>query len=217
MATDITKWSDHALILSRHANGLLPALYSVKKQLDLENGPSSDLLLRGGITELSICFRGNNINPESPARPPASRLSLFIDPTIAGIQKQIIKKFPEGGDLGKASQAIQVQAPEFLKDLKPYYDLFSAVAEYLDMCIPVLLASQKFKLTVLIDNVDGEFPGNVNAILGCTGRAFQSLDTMRSNLADQESGAIHLQQSTSSIEWRKCSELEQVNVFDVVS
>jgi hypothetical protein len=187
----------------------------VKKQLDLENGASSDLLLRGGITELSISFRGNNITPESPARPPSSRLSLFIDPTIAGVQKQIIKKFPEGGDLGKAAQAIQVQAPEFLKDLKPYYDLFSAVAEYLDMCVPVLLASQKFKLTVHTNNVDGEFSRDVDVIFGRLGRALQGTVVMCPNFTDQEGGSIHLQQSLSSSKWRKCYELVEVIFVDV--
>jgi hypothetical protein len=151
MASDITKWADHALILSKHSNGLLSALYSVKKQLDLEGGVG-DLLQKGGMVDVSIYCKGTIIVPESPARPPASRLSLFIDPSIATIQKQLIKKFPDGGDMGKAAAVIQSQANEFMTELKPYYDLFSAVAEYLDMCVPVLFAIQKFKLTVSVIN-----------------------------------------------------------------
>jgi hypothetical protein len=165
MASDITKWSDHALILSKHSVGLLAALYSVKKQLDLEGG-ISDLLQRGGMSELSIYCRGIIIVPESPARPPATRLSLFIDPAVSNIQKQIIKKFPEGGgDVGKATVAILAQATELIVDLKPYYDLFSAVAEYLEMCLPVLIAIQKLKLTVYGSNVDGELSRNFDVVL----------------------------------------------------
>jgi hypothetical protein len=148
MASDITKWSDHALILSRHSNELLSALLFAKKTLDLETSPSNDILIRGGKPDITINFRGFVITPESPARPNMPRLGLFIDPGLASIQKQIIKKFPDTPDVKKELALIQNQPEEILKELKPYYDLFSAVAEYLEMCVPVLFAIQKFKLTI---------------------------------------------------------------------
>jgi hypothetical protein len=98
---DLSKWADHALILSKHADELLIALYCVKKTLDNEIQLSTDILCRGGSIDVTVNYRGTNLIPESPSRPSMTRMALFIDPSISSIQKQVLKKFPDVGNLGK--------------------------------------------------------------------------------------------------------------------
>ena len=148
MASDISNWADHALILSRHSKELLGALYNIKKTIDNELSPSNDILFRGGISDFSATYKGNTFVSESPPRPPTPRLTLFIDPNVTSIQKQILKKFPDVGDLGKHETLFASQGEDFLRDLKPYYKAFLGVAEYVELSIPVILKITKFKLTM---------------------------------------------------------------------
>ncbi|KAJ3365930.1 Nck-associated protein 1 [Kappamyces sp. JEL0680] len=108
MASDITKWADHALILSKHSHDLLVALYAAKKTLENEVQPISDILFKGGSSEFLVSYRGVAVVPESPARPSMQRMTIFIDPAVAAIQKQVLKKFPDVGDLGKMNQYPEV-------------------------------------------------------------------------------------------------------------
>ncbi|KAJ3269307.1 Nck-associated protein 1 [Terramyces sp. JEL0728] len=139
MASDITKWADHAYVLSKQANTLLAALHSVKKTLDQEAAPSNDILTKGGSPDLVVTFRGTIIKPEAPARPPLQRLLIFLDPQVANLQNKL-KKFPDFGDIKEKDLTIfQNQSGEILQDLKQYYDVFGAIAEYIDLATPVLL------------------------------------------------------------------------------
>ncbi|KAJ3323613.1 hypothetical protein HDV06_001637 [Boothiomyces sp. JEL0866] len=150
MASDITKWADHAYVLSKQANTLLAALHSVKKTLDQETAPSSDILIKGGSPDLTITYRGTIIKPESPARPPLARLLIFMDPQVANLQNKL-KKFPDFGDIKDKDLSIfQNQSEEILRDLKQYYDVFAAISDYIDLATPVLLGVSKFRLVVSI-------------------------------------------------------------------
>ncbi|OAJ45023.1 hypothetical protein BDEG_28191 [Batrachochytrium dendrobatidis JEL423] len=98
---DIASWADHALILVKHADGYLSALYSLKQLLDLESKQPTDLIVKGGLSDIVFGYGGVPFTIESMARPAVERMTIFIDPTITALQKQVLKKFPDYGDLGK--------------------------------------------------------------------------------------------------------------------
>ncbi|KAJ3304966.1 hypothetical protein HDV03_002196 [Kappamyces sp. JEL0829] len=159
MASDITKWADHALILSKHSHDLLVALYAAKKTLENEVQPISDILFKGGSSEFLVSYRGVAVVPESPARPSMQRMTIFIDPAVAAIQKQVLKKFPDVGDLGKAESIFLTQSEDIVRELKPYYDLMVGVVEYVEYSLPVLLGLGKFKFSVCLMNQYPEVSG----------------------------------------------------------
>ena len=149
MAQDISKWADHAQILTQHYASYETGLYYLKQVLDLENGAnnasSSDILMRGGVLEASLySYNSIPIQIESPARPPLERLSIFIDTAIAGLQKQVIKKFPQFGDLGKNVIAFQTNTQDLLNELSPFILLLASVEEFLSLSIPLLQVAVKF-------------------------------------------------------------------------
>lgn len=121
MAADITKWGDHALILAENAEAHLNALYSLKQTLDLEASSSGssknaipvDITIRGGVPDPAV-FTYNSVplQLEAPARPPLERMSIFIDPGITGLLKQVAKKFPNCGDLGKVKLRRVIHHPQ---------------------------------------------------------------------------------------------------------
>jgi hypothetical protein len=103
MASDLSKFADHALVLTRQANGLLTGLYDLKQVLQLEQNNATDILWRGGSLNVTFQYKEHILKVEPPTRPGRDRLSLFIDPTINSIQKQVVKKFPDVKDIGKVS------------------------------------------------------------------------------------------------------------------
>ncbi|KAI8927379.1 Nck-associated protein 1 [Entophlyctis helioformis] len=144
MASDISKWADHALILAQHAEGYLSALGALKHVLDLESGTPSEITLRGGMPEVTFAYNGTPFTLEAMARPPLERLSIFIDPSIVGLQKQLVKKFPDYGDLGKNLTSFQSGFAEISQGLRPHYKLLVAIADYLELSVPVLQVANKF-------------------------------------------------------------------------
>ena len=99
---ELTKWTDHSILLANHSKQLLVALYNVKKNLENESLPSNEIWFRGGSMDLSFPFRGQNIVPESAARPSFPRMSILLDSNIVALQKSVLKKFPDV-DLGKVN------------------------------------------------------------------------------------------------------------------
>ncbi|KAJ8331007.1 hypothetical protein QVD99_001188 [Batrachochytrium dendrobatidis] len=141
---DIASWADHALILVKHADGYLSALYSLKQLLDLESKQPTDLIVKGGLSDIVFGYGGVPFTIESMARPAVERMTIFIDPTITALQKQVLKKFPDYGDLGKSTPAFQNGYMETIESTKSYFQLLAAVADYLEMCITALKTAGKF-------------------------------------------------------------------------
>ena len=78
MASDLTKWADHAYTLITQGQGLIKALYAAKHILDMED-TLTDHLLRGGVVDTAFSYRGTNIICDALPRPPLERLIIFLD------------------------------------------------------------------------------------------------------------------------------------------
>ncbi|KAJ1334420.1 hypothetical protein BSLG_007575 [Batrachochytrium salamandrivorans] len=151
---DITSWADHAVILVQHSEGYLSALYSLKQGLDLESGQTTDIIVRGGLPEVIFGYDGVPFTLESMARPSVDRMTIFVDPCITNLQKQVLKKFPDYGDIGKNASTFQNGYLEALENTKAHFQLLVAVADYLDMCITALKTASKFSRLNLELNPD---------------------------------------------------------------
>ncbi|KAJ3050881.1 Nck-associated protein 1 [Rhizophlyctis rosea] len=144
MSLDINKWSDHLLLLHSHAQGLLTALYCAKQFIDPEaTSPTSDILARGGSPDVSFTYNGSPVTPVSASRPALERLRVLAEAGETGLGdffKKIVKKFPDVGDITKSSsyQAFVKASDSILEELKPYYDLLSATAEFAETALTVL-------------------------------------------------------------------------------
>lgn len=102
MASDMSKWLEHSLALNSHAPNLLDALQSVKRCLDTESN-ATDILVKGGKLDITIAVRGQQVASESPIRPEAIRLNLFLDANITGLMGKVVKKFPDLSGIGKVN------------------------------------------------------------------------------------------------------------------
>ncbi|KAJ3030355.1 Nck-associated protein 1 [Rhizophlyctis rosea] len=144
MSLDINKWSDHLILLQTHAQGLLAALYCAKQFVDPEaTSPTSDILARGGSPDVAFTYNGSPVSPVSASRPALERLRVLAEAGDHGLGdffKKIVKKFPDVGDITKSSsyQAFVKASDTILEELKPYYDLLSATAEFAETAQTVL-------------------------------------------------------------------------------
>eukprot|EP00842_Homolaphlyctis_polyrhiza_P005823 jgi/Hompol1/6241/HPOL_004900-RA len=167
MASDITRWGDHARILVSGAEGYIAALYALKRVLDLENGPSADILMRGGTPDMAFGFNGTPFTLEATARPTVERLSIFVDSSIVGLQSKLVKKFPDYGDLGKNLPSFQNGHREIIEGLRPHYKLLAGVSDFMDLSIAILQMASRFTLlttavVVVIVVVFSGFQSDIN-------------------------------------------------------
>jgi hypothetical protein len=147
--------AEQAYLLSKHSELLLPALACFDNLLEMEkNGNSFDYSLQ----DINIDFRGAQISPEGPPKSTIQRLSLFIDPGLNGIRKQVTKKFPDTGDIGKVfytNQGLLIftqQTGELLNELKPFYNLYIAAIDFIDLAYPIISSILQLKINVFIIN-----------------------------------------------------------------
>ena len=94
-------WTDKVYALVEQGEGLLSALLSVKKQLDLESNPTTDILYKGGLSEVTYTFKRALLQYESPSRPPLNRISILQNPDMN--VKLIYKKYPDPAQFGKVT------------------------------------------------------------------------------------------------------------------
>nr|KAJ3418961.1 Meiotic nuclear division protein 1 [Polyrhizophydium stewartii] len=142
--TDVANWADRALILRHSADDYLTALHGFKQALALESSQAPDLLVRGGMLDMAFGYDGTPFTLDATARPAVDRIAIFADPAIAGLQKQVAKKFPDCGDIGKNLQSLQAGYADVAEATRPYFAALAATAEFMDKCVLVILSASRF-------------------------------------------------------------------------
>ncbi|KAL2915385.1 hypothetical protein HK105_205001 [Polyrhizophydium stewartii] len=126
------------------ADDYLTALHGFKQALALESSQAPDLLVRGGMLDMAFGYDGTPFTLDATARPAVDRIAIFADPAIAGLQKQVAKKFPDCGDIGKNLQSLQAGYADVAEATRPYFAALAATAEFMDKCVLVILSASRF-------------------------------------------------------------------------
>ncbi|ORX44346.1 hypothetical protein BCR36DRAFT_415106 [Piromyces finnis] len=124
--SDLCRFGDLLISLNKKTDSIKEALYNVLKivGVDDSNDVTSPVSLEDSNNELS-----------------SAKLLLFSDPSLKTFVKNVLKKFPNIGDINKLSgyDKFSVARNDVLNELKPIYDVLTKTFEFQEIALELLL------------------------------------------------------------------------------